>query len=88
MPYQNDRPNRNRTKSCIVIGGGITGLITATILQETGIKVTVLDKGRGIGGRLATRRICHESIEGVFDYGTQYFCVKDAKFQPWIDDSI
>ena len=86
MSYQSDRSTRNRTKTCIVIGGGITGLITATLLQRTGIQVTVLDKGRGIGGRLATRRICHESIEGVFDYGTQYFSVKDSKFQPWIDD--
>ena len=85
MPNSSDRPVKIGS-SCIVIGGGMTGLITATVLQETGIKVTVLDKGRGIGGRLATRRICHESIEGVFDYGTQYFCVKHDKFVPWIDD--
>lgn len=87
MSYQSDRSTHNRTKSCIVIGGGITGLITATILQRQGIEVTVLDKGRGIGGRLATRRVGHgESIEGVFDYGTQYFSVDSDKFKPWVDD--
>lgn len=73
--------------SCIIVGGGITGLITATILQRKGINVTVLDKGKGIGGRLATRRMSHEnSLEGVFDYGAQYFSVSDPRFQVWVDD--
>jgi hypothetical protein len=72
---------------CIVIGGGITGLTIANILQRTRIKVTVLDKGKHIGGRLATRRVSHEeSIEGVFDYGTQYFSVNSPQFQVWVDD--
>ena len=83
-------PSGNRifkNSSCIVLGGGITGLITAKILQREGIEVTVLDKGRGIGGRLATRRINRgEPNEGVFDYGTQYFSVEHPILQPWIDD--
>jgi renalase len=73
--------------SCIIVGGGITGLIAATILHRRGISVTVLDKGKGIGGRLATRRISHEnSTEGVFDYGTQYFSAKNPQFQVWVND--
>ncbi|MEO0834562.1 MAG: FAD-dependent oxidoreductase [Cyanobacteria bacterium J06642_3] len=80
-----DRSSSN--SDCIVIGGGITGLITATILQRQGLGVTVLDKGRGIGGRLATRRIvATDTIEGVFDYGTQYFSVKHPQVQVWVDD--
>ena len=72
---------------CIVIGGGITGLTIANILHSKGIKVTVLDKGKDIGGRLATRRIRHEeSIEGRFDYGSQYFSVTNSQFQIWVDD--
>ena len=72
---------------CIIIGGGIAGLITATILQRRGIQLTVLDKGRGIGGRLATRRVSQgDSIEGIFDYGAQYFSVKNHQFQIWVDD--
>ncbi|MGF1540511.1 MAG: NAD(P)/FAD-dependent oxidoreductase [Pleurocapsa sp.] len=72
---------------CIIIGGGITGLVIANILHQKGIKVTVLDKGRGIGGRLATRRISkEESIKGIFDYGTQYFSVTSPQFQIWVDD--
>lgn len=77
----------NSNSSVIVIGGGISGLIAATLLQRKGIKVIVLDKGRGIGGRLATRRIRYsEAIEGIFDYGTQYFSVNQPAFQVWVDD--
>ncbi len=76
--------------SFIVVGGGMTGLIAATLLQRQGLQVTILDKGRGIGGRLATRRVKYtedaDSPLGVFDYGTQYFSVKDPQFQPWVDD--
>ena len=80
--------DRQTTNSdCIIIGGGITGLIIANILQRNGIKITVLDKGRGIGGRLATRRVTQgDSIEGIFDYGTQYFSVESPQFQVWVDD--
>lgn len=82
--------NSDRTQeitSCIVVGGGLTGLIAANVLQRQGISITVLDKGKGIGGRLATRRIVHDdSIEGIFDYGTQYFGVKSPKFQSWVDE--
>lgn len=78
---------------CIIIGGGMTGLTAATVLQEQGIQTTILDKGRGIGGRLATRRIIAETIgEGVFDYGAQYFTVRDESFlrqvQNWIETGI
>ncbi len=82
-----NRAFNSNSSSCLIIGGGISGLITATILQRQGIKVIVLDKGRGIGGRLATRRIRYsEDIEGVFDYGTQYFSVREPQFKVWVDD--
>lgn len=72
---------------CVVIGGGITGLTIATILQRRGIKVTVLDKGSEVGGRLATCNIVlDESIEGIFDYGIQYFKAKNPQFQVWVND--
>ena len=71
---------------CIVIGGGIAGLIIATVLQRKGIKVRVLDKGRDIGGRLATCSISLERSTAVFDYGIQYFSVSDPQFQLWVND--
>jgi renalase len=49
----------------IVIGAGMAGLRAATVLQSAGHVVTVLDKGRRYGGRMATRRV----DEAVFDTG-------------------
>ena len=39
----------------IVIGAGFGGLLAACMLQANGARVLVLDKGRGVGGRMATR---------------------------------
>jgi predicted NAD/FAD-dependent oxidoreductase len=55
--------------------------------QRAGADVQVLDKGRGMGGRLATRRLAGEGEhEGVCDYGAQYFTVRNPAFQPWVRD--
>jgi hypothetical protein len=39
-----------------VVGAGVAGLTAARMLADAGRAVTVIDKGRGLGGRLATRR--------------------------------
>lgn len=53
----------------IVIGAGLAGLSCARMLADAGRAVVVLDKGRGIGGRLSTRR----TKDGwQFDHGAQY----------------
>ena len=67
--------DQNR-KSCIVVGAGISGLLAASTLQRVGWDVTVLDKGRGVGGRMATRRV----DEGTFDHGAQFFTVRGEGF--------
>lgn len=64
-----------------VIGAGLSGLVAARSLASRGHSVIVLDKGRGVGGRLATRRIG----EAVFDHGAQFFTVRDPKFQTLVD---
>lgn len=48
-----------------VIGAGLTGLVVARRLREARVPVTVFEKSRGLGGRLATRRTEH----GDFDHG-------------------
>ncbi len=42
-----------------VVGAGIAGLICAQQLQHAGYRVIVVEKSRGLGGRLATRRLHH-----------------------------
>ena len=39
-----------------VIGAGMSGIACARALQAEGVPVRLIDKGRGIGGRMATRR--------------------------------
>lgn len=53
----------------LVVGAGIAGLTAARALAASGRSVVVLDKGRGVGGRMATRRVG----DGVFDHGAQFF---------------
>jgi renalase len=67
--------------SIAVIGGGMSGLICARKLTEHQCAVTVFDKGRAPGGRMATRH-----IDGYqFDHGAQYFSVRDPRFQRDVD---
>ncbi|MBL8120543.1 MAG: NAD(P)-binding protein, partial [Anaerolineae bacterium] len=41
----------------IVIGAGLSGLTAAQYFSQKGRRVQVVDKGRSVGGRLATRRM-------------------------------
>ena len=60
-----------------IIGAGMAGLTCARLLSDAGRDVVVLDKGRGIGGRLATRRT---DIGVQFDHGAQYISPKTEEF--------
>lgn len=65
----------------LIIGGGMAGLSTATALAGTGASVTVLDKGRGPGGRMAARRAEIAGAQVSFDHGAQYFTARDPAFR-------
>jgi renalase len=66
---------------CLVVGAGISGLLAARSLVEHGLSVTILDKSRGVGGRMATRRIG----EGVFDHGAQFLSANTSAFRTLVD---
>jgi predicted NAD/FAD-dependent oxidoreductase len=65
----------------LVIGAGMAGLACATQLARSGASVTVLDKGRGPGGRMAARRVEIAGETVSFDHGAQYFTVRDPAFR-------
>jgi hypothetical protein len=44
------------TARVAVVGAGVAGLTAARALADVGLAVTVIEKSRGLGGRLATRR--------------------------------
>ncbi|MEL7680992.1 FAD-dependent oxidoreductase [Citromicrobium bathyomarinum] len=75
-----------------VIGAGMAGLTCASRLVEAGHNVAVFDKGRGPGGRMATRRVEHDGATFRFDHGAQYFTAREMAFQTqvraWDADGI
>jgi renalase len=75
-----------QTTSVAVIGAGMAGMACARTLVQAGHRVTVFEKSRGFGGRMAHRR----SEFGGFDHGAQYFTVRDERFRTamqWALDS-
>lgn len=66
----------SRETSVLIVGAGLAGLAAGRRLHGAGIDVILLDKGRGVGGRCATRRF--ESH--AFDHGAQFFTVRDPAF--------
>src|SRR5215217_8598959 len=69
-------------KSYVIVGAGLSGLAAARRLAGAGIRVTVLEKEDKVGGRMRTGRI----EDGVFDYGAQFFTVRDESFGEMVED--
>ena len=65
----------------LVIGSGMTGIACARKLHAAGLDVLVLDKGRGIGGRMATRRVEVNGQTICFDHGAQYVTARATGFK-------
>ena len=65
----------------IVVGAGLSGLMAAQEIHNAGHEVIVFDKGRGVGGRLATRRIDAATL----DHGAQFFTVRTNEFAAHVD---
>ena len=70
-----------------MVGAGISGSVCAWRLAKNGHEVTLVEKGRGVGGRMATRR-----MEGArIDHGAQFFTVRDPRMKKllslWQDEN-
>jgi len=59
-----------------VIGAGIAGLACAQELARADARVTVFDRSRVVGGRVATRR----NGQFAFDHGAQYITARSRPF--------
>lgn len=64
------------------MGAGLAGLTAAGSLARRGRRPVVLDKGRGVGGRLATRRIGGATL----DHGAQFFTAREPAFRAMLED--
>ena len=67
-------------KRIAIIGAGLSGLICGKNLQQAGHEVTIFEKSRGIGGRLATRR----AEPFYFDHGVAAFTAHNGDFKKFI----
>lgn len=65
------------SKHCMIVGAGIAGVIAARRLLKQDWQVTLLEKSKGFGGRMATRRI----ENATFDHGAQYFTIHSMFFR-------
>ncbi|GAB2591385.1 NAD(P)/FAD-dependent oxidoreductase [Microlunatus antarcticus] len=72
----------------VVVGAGISGIAAARALTEGGREVVVLDRGRRIGGRMASRKTDGRMV----DTGASYFTVSDDTFrgvvEAWRDQGL
>ncbi len=68
----------------VIIGAGLSGLTAARTLAQAGRSVLVLDKGRSVGGRLATRRM----DGGRLDHGAQFFTVRGDDFGAVVAEAV
>lgn len=66
-----------------VIGAGMAGLKAASTLHSIGMNVTVFEKSRGLGGRLASRR----TEFGHFNHGAQYVTARDPGFDAFLQEA-
>lgn len=66
----------------VIVGAGIAGLACARRLAQGGVTAILLDKGRGCGGRVATRRV--DALQ--FDHGAQYVTARTAAFSAALDE--
>jgi predicted NAD/FAD-dependent oxidoreductase len=67
--------------SVAIVGAGMAGVTAGRLLAERGYPVTIFDKGRGVGGRMSTRR----EGECAFDHGCQFFTVRDERFKLYVE---
>ena len=68
-----------------VIGAGMCGISCASYLQKNGFEVTVFEKSRGIGGRMASRRI-NEQVS--VDHGAQYIKPYSKNFLHFLEETV
>lgn len=87
-PRYAERRRKVLRDTVLIVGGGVCGSIAARTLLDHGHAVRILDKGRGPGGRLSTRR----RDEVQFDHGCQVLRLRGEHrhclTRSWIEEGV
>ncbi len=75
-----------------VVGAGLAGLTCAQRLAQAGCAVRLFEKSRGVGGRMATRRLQWQDDAGQahtarMDHGTPSFSARSAAFGRFVAEA-
>lgn len=70
-----------------VIGAGLAGAATARALAARGVDTVLFDKGRGLGGRMSTRRAETPLGPVRFDHGAQFITAKGESFSTLLQEA-
>ncbi|MCA9569209.1 MAG: NAD(P)-binding protein [Myxococcales bacterium] len=70
-----------RELSVGIVGAGLAGSFAGRVLATHGAAVTLFDKGRGAGGRLACRR----RDDGLLIHGAPQLHLADPRLERWTD---
>ncbi len=69
----------------VVVGAGVSGSACAKFLQDAGHKVAIVDKARGSGGRLSSKRLDLKGESYSYDLGVQMFTVHSDVFAAYLE---
>jgi len=84
MAKYTEHIGRNEPRQTVaVVGAGLAGLMCARTLHDHRYNVTVFDKGRTPGGRVATR-LSRDDANWAFDHGAPYLSAKDRRVLRWL----
>ncbi|KNH02865.1 deoxyribodipyrimidine photolyase [Qipengyuania citrea LAMA 915] len=73
-------PDAGGAMRVAIVGAGMAGMSCGQRLSRLGHEVRLFDKGRGPGGRMATRRMECGGTTLHFDHGAQYFTAREPRF--------
>jgi protoporphyrinogen oxidase len=71
------------SKPVVIVGGGVTGLITAHLLSEAGVKVVVIEKLDKVGG--LARSFHYHDDQFVFDCGPHRFDTNNPNVKSYLE---
>ncbi|MCK7550128.1 NAD(P)/FAD-dependent oxidoreductase [Marinobacter goseongensis] len=78
----NQKSQSSDIRRVAVVGSGLAGLSAARLLTQQGTSVTLFEKSRGPGGRLAAKRV----TGGSADVGAQYFTIRSPEFSRFLHE--